>query len=76
MKIMVYHYKVVGIDCPMCALNIQPILHKHFNSTEVFVNIFTHVVTINTWLNIEDVNLTLELCQKDFMHNVRFVKLE
>lgn len=73
---MIYEYRAIGIDCPMCAIHLKTLLGNYFNEKEVSVNLITHDVKIDTWQNEQEVLQALNNCS-DFLHgSVFFRKIE
>lgn len=56
---MRYHYRVQGIDCPMCALSLSGMLRKIRDFQSVNLNIMTHELVIYTWLEPDELSVVL-----------------
>ncbi len=56
---MRYHYKVLGIDCPMCALALSRMLRQIKDFQSVNLNIMTHDLIIYTWLDQNELDIVL-----------------
>ena len=56
---MRYHYRVLGIDCSMCALSLSRMLRRIKDFQSVNLNIMTHDLIIYTWLEQNELDAVL-----------------
>lgn len=73
--VMVYKFKVEGIDCPMCALSLSSILRKQIDGA-INVNMFTHVLTIDTWLSIDEIEVVLQRNTNSYHARLQYIELK
>jgi hypothetical protein len=72
---MVYKFKVEGIDCPMCALSLASNLRKQIDGV-VNVNMFSHILIIETWLLKGEVEVVLQRNTKSYHATIQYIELK
>jgi Cd2+/Zn2+-exporting ATPase len=71
---MKFKYKIVGLDCPNCAMKLGKIMEKHDGVSSVKINFLTEKLTVESELSEEFLFELLSKSAKDFDSSVKIEK--
>ncbi len=70
---MIYKFRIVGIDCPMCAISLNSYLHQQWREYgKVRVDIFRHILVIDTWLSLSETEILLASLELKLHQKISF----